>query len=87
MLTAEDYQYVLLTNDTAEIKAYTGEETELIIPSELNGVKVTTIGAKAFLSFIRLKSVVIPDGVISIGNSAFSSCKYLSSVIIPNTVG
>ena len=35
---------------------------------------VTSIGARAFLNQIELKSISIPDSVVSIGDFAFESC-------------
>ena len=43
---------------------------------------VTMIGPSAFKGCIRLKSFVIPDGVISISGRAFNDCKNLTSVKI-----
>lgn len=57
---------------------------DVIIPSEINGVKVTGIGNKAFYNK-KLTSVVIPPTVTSIGDSAFLY-DYLTSVTIPSSV-
>lgn len=46
--------------------------TDLIIPSQINGVDVTEISASAFKGK-GLTSVVIPDTVTTIGNSAFQN--------------
>ena len=37
-------------------------------------------------SNLKVKKIVIEDGVISIGNSAFSNCRSLTSITIPNSV-
>lgn len=60
--------------------------TELIIPSEIDGVKITGIGDSAFSFCTSLTSVTIADGATSIGNSAFSFCTSLASVVIPISV-
>ena len=49
-------------------------DTELIIPSEYNGLPVTTIGEYAFNNCSSLTSVVIPDSVTSIGYDTFYGC-------------
>ena len=46
------------------------EEGELIIPSIIEGLPVTSIGDAAF-RLSRLRSIIIPDSVTSIGDAAF----------------
>lgn len=55
--------------------------TELVIP---NGVE--RIGDYAFCGYSGLKSVSIPDSVISIGNEAFYSCRELIGLILGNGI-
>ena len=80
----------LLTNElddgTLEITKYVGNSATYVIPSEIDGKKVTQIGSYAFSSCTELTSVTIPDGVTSIGNSTFSDCTSLETVTIPNSV-
>lgn len=47
---------------------------------------VTSIGDKAFKDCINLKSISIPQGVITIGSSAFMNCKSLENIQIPESV-
>jgi uncharacterized protein YjdB len=71
---------------TGTIRWYTGSDSELVIPSEINGVKVTRIGNSAFSQCTGLTSVEIPDSVTSIGDGAFDFCTRLTSVEIPDSV-
>ena len=57
---------------------------DIIIPSEIEGKPVTTIGYLAFWDR-NLTSVVIPDTVETIGESAFSQ-NPLTSIVIPEGV-
>ena len=85
--TSGDFEYEVLseTGKTCEITGYTGNATELTIPSELDGYTVTSIGGSAF-KYCNFLSAKIPDSVTSIGISAFYSCDSLTSVTIPNSV-
>ncbi len=82
-----DFSYSLNEDGiTATITGYTGTKTDLIIPSIIDGYKITSIGNSAFRSCSGLTSVSIPNSVTSIGGSAFRSCSGLTSVSIPNSV-
>ena len=60
--------------------------TSVVIPTEINGVKVTAIGERAFAGCAKLSKVTIPNGITSIGDAAFERCSALTSVTIPATV-
>ena len=75
-----------LDDGTLEITKYVGNSATCVIPSEIDGKKVTQIGYNAFSSRAELTSITIPDGVTIIGNSAFSDCTSLETVTIPNSV-
>jgi hypothetical protein len=62
------------------------EDSDVIIPKELGGYRVTRIGYGAFRGSDTLKSVTIPDSVTAIGEKAFSGCTALTSVSIPSGV-
>lgn len=83
---AEKCSYTVLTDGTVEITGYAGPESEIVIPSQLDGYQVTRIGERAFSGLRLLESVVIPDDVTEIGSSAFSSCGSLTDIVIPDSV-
>ncbi len=60
--------------------------TSVIIPSEIEGCPVTSIGDYAFYYCTSLTSVEIPDSITSIGYAAFCGCLSLTIVTIPNSV-
>ena len=60
--------------------SYTGEETEVTIPSY-----VRKIGFGAFQNNRSLKEVRLPNGLTEIGDRAFANCG-LSKIIFPKTV-
>src|SRR5690625_984903 len=66
------------------ITGYTGTETEITIPDEIDGMPVRVIGREAFY-YKHLTKVEIPDGIEVIESSAFSGNK-LTSVELPDSV-
>lgn len=70
----------------ATITKYRGTDTEVVIPSEIGGLSVTSIGYAAFEYCTSLTSVEIPDSVTSIENRAFENCTSLTSITMPNSV-
>jgi hypothetical protein len=61
---------------------WAGGRENVVIPWEIGGVPVTTIGANAFLAS-GITSVIAPQTVTTVGNSAFQDCLALASVSFP----
>lgn len=73
-LTSGDYEYNLLEDNTAKITRYKGNETDVIIPTQIDGYTVSTIGGGSFIpSSIGkgFESITIPNGITRIDESAF----------------
>ena len=81
-MVSNDYK----TTDVVTVTQYQGTDTEVVIPSEIEGKPVISIGHSAFWDCTSLTSVIIPDGVTSIGDCAFYNCTDLTSVEIPDSV-
>ncbi len=81
-----DYEYIVIRDGTVKITDYTGNATELEIPAEIDGKKVTVIGRSAFSECEELTSVTIPEGVTIIGICAFSNCSSLQTLNIAKSV-
>ena len=58
----------------------------VVIPAEIDGVPVTSIGVNAFQNCSSLVSVQMPDSITSIGKSAFQNCVNLEEVNLPATL-
>lgn len=84
--TYGDYEYKILDNGTVEITKYTGTDEKVVIPSTINGKKVTSIGHGAFMECINIEKITIPDSVTTIDYNAFSDCPNLVSITIPCNV-
>lgn len=46
-----DFTYEVLPDNTIKITGYTGTDTNLVLPDEIDGLPVTVIGAKAFQKY------------------------------------
>ncbi len=68
------------------ITYYCGNEENIEIPSEINGLPVTDIEYKAFCENEIIKSVTIPSSVTSVGDMAFENCKNLAQITLPDTL-
>ena len=73
-------------NPTVTITGYNGSSTNVVIPSEIYGMPVRSIGDGAFQNNETLTDVIIPDGVTSIEGGAFRGCTSLTNINIPGSV-
>ena len=71
---------------TITITGYIGSGGAVIIPSQIGGLPVTSIGSNAFKACSSLTNLTIGTNVTSIGNQAFEYCTNLVSVTISNSV-
>ncbi|MBR1591480.1 MAG: leucine-rich repeat protein [Ruminococcus sp.] len=78
--------YYLDENSGAVITEIKSEMTEIVIPSEIDGFKVTGIDKYTFFENTEIKSVTLPESLESIGDYAFSGCLAISDMVIPENV-
>lgn len=67
-------------NGSIIITKFIGDEHEIVIPSEIDGLPVTEIGERAFASRKDLTSVTIPESVTKIEDNVFTDCTHLLSI-------
>jgi hypothetical protein len=80
------YTYSTNPDGSANIVAYAGPPWVVTIPTNINGLTVTTIGVYAFSGYSSLSSVTIPNSVTNIGDLAFYECFSLTNATIDNGV-
>lgn len=82
---ASDEDRTLVITDAKSVK-----DSEVVIPAEIEygGVKYTVVGVgeKAFYHNDSIKSVSLPDGLLSLGDFAFGHCSQLKSIHIPSSL-
>ncbi len=54
-----------------------------LIPQQIDGVIVTSIGERAFINCHSLTRITIPNSVTSIGRYAFFGCRRLTEIRVP----
>ncbi|MBU4315628.1 leucine-rich repeat protein, partial [Patescibacteria group bacterium] len=79
---AQDYTYTTNSPDTntITITGYTGSGGAVVIPTNIAGKTVTSIGNGAFYHCTSLTSVTVPTSVTSIGYEAFAACASLMAI-------
>ena len=86
--TVEDLTFTLNGDGTeySVSDCLTSASGSLDIPSNYNGLPVTSIGYRVFYGCTSLASITIPDSVTSIGSSAFLDCSSMTDIDIPDGV-
>ena len=89
---ASEFSYELDTDGKATIIAYNGTESNLTIPSTIDGHNVVAIGAHAFdesrnsTNGHTIKNLVISEGIERIELLAFVRCENLETVKLPESL-
>lgn len=84
-LTIGDYVVNVGVGDVT-IYSYTGNEENVVIPSEIGGRRVTRIERNAFYSNSTIKTLVISEGIEQIGRTFAQACPNLETISLPSTV-
>lgn len=84
-VTQGDIEFTKVGNSYI-VTAYTGNDTNVIIPNEVKGIDVIEIGSEAFYNCGSLTNIAIPSSIRKIGDSAFEDCTGLTEITIPESV-
>ena len=79
IISLGDFTFEKVNNNELILTRYIGKEKIVTIPSEVNGMKVTTIGEKAFY-MSNLEEVVLPNELTTINRYAFANSKNLRKI-------
>ena len=75
-----------LGDGNAEISAYTGRETQLCVPAEIDGKRVIRISENAFFGKGNLRSVEFSSTLSEIAPYAFAHCSNLEKIEFPENL-
>lgn len=81
-----DFIFELNSDKSSYSFRYKGKGSAVTVPESYNGLPVTRLSDGAFWLCYELKTVQLPDSIISIGNGAFNACRNLSSVNTPKNL-
>lgn len=97
-VSAADSDYLTSENDdgTLTITGYAGSDTDLVIPAEIDGRKVTTIGYGAFDCFqhkdqeqsvyLNITSIVVSEGITNFERLPFGRLPVLKRIKLPQSL-
>lgn len=86
--TSGDYTYSVLvdaddeTHRGARIESYSGSETEIEIPAELDDLSVVSLGDYAFAGASDVTKFTLPESVTEIGKYTFAACTSLLEYVV-----
>ena len=74
---------VSLENGKITVTGYTGSDSSVRVPTEIQGLPVTAIADAAFAGKSTLKKLYLPDSVQAIGEGILSDCSSLTALRTP----
>lgn len=81
-----DFETVL-ENGSLTITKFLGfDESEIVVPNQIDGVLVSAIGANAFAKCTGIERVIVSEGIKEIHDGAFGGCTALKEILLPSSL-
>lgn len=80
------WEYEVSKNGTVTITGYTGPDTEVVVPEEIEGLPVTAFTQETFSYNRKIRLVELPVGITEIPAEAFSYCSALRNITLGDKV-
>lgn len=75
----------VLSDSPNVLRAYTGTDTDIILPTEINGTQMTEM-SRTFYQNTSIISVIVPEGYITVQGYVFRGASSLISISLPNSL-
>lgn len=85
-ITADGFSYRILSNGTATVTGYVGDESDLTLPVTVDGYAVSAVSPMSFRNNLTLSTLTVPAGITSLGDAAFSECLNLREVTVEGEI-
>lgn len=82
----QNFQYTATATEVTITRYPSNLGGNITVPSTINGLPVTTIGAIAFDNCQFITSITLPTSIKTLSSAAFRRCSGLSSFTIPSSV-
>ncbi len=80
------FKYKDLEDGTIQISDYTGSDTDIVIPAEIDGKRVSVVGDIMGFNSDTITSITIQEGPTEIADYAFTDKTKLTSVTLPSSL-
>ncbi|MBE6827576.1 MAG: hypothetical protein E7514_03045 [Ruminococcaceae bacterium] len=87
------WKYTVLSDGTAALtggnwktSSYLGNETELTVPAEIDGIPVSTVGPFTFYNRSDITQITVPEGISILEIGAFYNCSALEKIVLPDSL-
>ncbi|MBR6797122.1 MAG: leucine-rich repeat protein, partial [Opitutales bacterium] len=85
-VASADFSLRELGDGKAEISAYRGNASSLLVPGEIDGKRIVSIGSGAFFGNAKLREISFPENLFEIKPAAFAHCTALERITFPTTL-
>ena len=85
MRSKNEFDYEI-ENSSVKITKYLNNDLNVIIPEQISGKPVKTIGKEAFYQNNDTVSITLPQSLTTIENASFYRCYSLTEIVIPKNV-
>lgn len=83
---ANDFEYTILADGTAEITKYNGTSKDITIPEQIDGIAVTELGAYSLANLGTIENLTLPETFRDFGKDCFYGTQIKNKVIFLGTM-